>query len=146
MILSGAFHVVMLKKIFRQASQSDIIVNAHKINKGEPVLLDNKSKDFFFLKRQDPNIILRVVLALIQEKLPRYVHARPQDIQVLTPMRKGALGVERLNEVLQYYLNPASEEKEEKETTRGLFREGDKVMQIKNNYQMEGQEPLRYND
>ena len=144
MILSGAFHVVMLKKIFRQASQSDIIVNAHKINKGEPVLLDNKSKDFFFLKRQDPNIILRVVLALIQEKLPRYVHARPQDIQVLTPMRKGALGVERLNEVLQYYLNPASEEKEEKETTRGLFREGDKVMQIKNNYQMEWEAKNRY--
>ena len=144
MILSKAYHVVMLKKIFRQASQSDIIVNAHKINKGEAVVLDNKSKDFFFLKRQDPNIILRVVLALILEKLPRYVHARWQDIQVLTPMRKGALGVERLNEVLQYYLNPPSEDKAEKETPRGLFREGDKVMQIKNNYQMEWEAKNRY--
>lgn len=144
MILSGAFPVVMLQKIFRQASQSDIIVNAHKINRGEHVTLDNKSRDFFFLKRQDPNIILRVVLALIQDKLPRYVDAKPYDIQVLTPMRKGALGVENLNEVLQRYLNPPSEDKAEKETARGRFREGDKVMQIKNNYQIEWEARNRY--
>lgn len=144
MILSDAFHVVMLQKIFRQASQSDIIVNAHKINRGEHVTLDNKSRDFFFLKRQDPNIILRVVLALIQDKLPRYVDAKPYDIQVLTPMRKGALGVENLNEILQKYLNPPSEDKSEKETARGRFREGDKVMQIKNNYQIEWEARNRY--
>lgn len=144
MIHSGAFHVVMLQKIFRQASQSDIIVNAHKINRGEPVTLDNKSRDFFFLRRQDPNIIIRVVLALVQEKMPRYVNARPYDIQVLTPMRKGALGVERLNEVLQRYLNPPDDSKAEKETAHGLFREGDKVMQIKNNYQIEWEARNRY--
>lgn len=144
MIRSEEYHVVMLKKIFRQASQSDIIVNAHKINRGELVELDNKSKDFFFLKRQDPNIIIRVLLALIQEKLPPYVHAKPYDIQVLTPMRKGALGVERLNEVLQRYLNPPSKDKTEKEAPRGLFREGDKVMQVKNNYQIEWEARNRY--
>jgi len=144
MIRSERYHVVMLTKIFRQATQSDIIVNAHKINRGEPVELNNKSKDFFFLKRQDPNIIIRALLALIQEKLPPYVHAKPYDIQVLTPMRKGALGVERLNEVLQRYLNPPSENKTEKETPRGIFREGDKVMQIKNNYQIEWEARNRY--
>lgn len=144
MIRSEKYHVVMLTKIFRQASQSDIIVNAHKINRGEQVELNNKSRDFFFLKRQDPNIIIRVVLALIQEKLPPYVHAKPYDIQVLTPMRKGALGVERLNEILQRYLNPPSGEKTEKEAPRGLFREGDKVMQIKNNYQIEWEARNRY--
>lgn len=137
MISSNVYPVVSLKKIFRQASESDIIVNAHKINRGELVSLDNKSKDFFFLQRQEPNIIIRVLLALILEKLPPYVHAKPYDIQVLTPMRKGALGVEALNVVLQKYLNPPSEQKQEKEFSRGLLREGDKVMQIKNNYQME---------
>lgn len=144
MIASGAYPVVMLEKIFRQASQSDIIVNAHKINRGEPVVPDNKSRDFFFLKRDDPNVILRVVLALVQDKLPRYVNAKSFDIQVLTPMRKGALGVERLNEVLQRYLNPPSREKPERETGRGLLREGDKVMQIKNNYQIGWEAKNRY--
>ena len=136
-IRAGSCPVVQLTRIFRQASQSDIIVNAHKINRGEHVTLDNKSRDFFFLQRQDPNVILRVVLALVQEKMPRYVDARPTDIQVLTPMRKGSLGVENLNEMLQRYLNPPSSEKNEKETARGRFREGDKVMQIKNNYDKE---------
>ncbi len=136
-IRSKAFPVVRLTRIFRQAAQSDIIVNAHKINRGEQVTLDNKSRDFFFLKRQDPNVILRVVLALVQEKMPKYVHAQISDIQVLTPMRKGALGVENLNQVLQRYLNPASQNKEEKEHGKGLFRVGDKVMQIRNNYQLE---------
>ena len=143
-IRSGAYPVVMLTKIFRQASQSDIIVNAHKINRGEQVTLDNKSRDFFFLERQDPNVILRVVLALVQEKMPRYVNAKMYDIQVLTPMRKGALGVEHLNEILQRYLNPPAEDKAERQTARGLFREGDKVMQIKNNYQIEWEARNRY--
>ena len=143
-IRAGSYPVVQLTRIFRQASQSDIIVNAHKINRGEHVTLDNKSRDFFFLQRQDPNVILRVVLALVQEKMPRYVDARPTDIQVLTPMRKGSLGVENLNEMLQRYLNPPSPEKNEKETARGRFREGDKVMQIKNNYQIEWEARNRY--
>ncbi len=144
MIRGEACPVVMLQKIFRQAGRSDIIVNAHKINRGEQVIPDNHSRDFFFLERQDPNVILRVVLALVQEKLPPYVNAKPFDIQVLTPMRKGALGVEHLNEILQKYLNPASPDKAEHETAHGLLREGDKVMQIKNNYQVEWEARNRY--
>lgn len=137
MIESKCFNVVKLQKIFRQAMESDITLNAHKINAGEPIQLDNKSKDFFFLKRDDITIILRVVLSLIQEKLPKYVQANPFDIQVLTPMRKGELGVERLNQLLQQYLNPKAPNKNEKEAHHCIFREGDKVMQIKNNYQIE---------
>ena len=136
-IASGEFPVVELVKIFRQASQSDIVVNAHKINQGVPVSLDNKSMDFFFLKRYDANVIISVVITLIQKKMPKFVDAEPYDIQVLTPMRKGLLGVERLNVILQQYLNPPSKEKKEKEHGKGLFREGDKVMQNKNNYQLE---------
>lgn len=130
-------NVVMLTKIFRQASTSDIIVNAHKINHGEEVILDNKSMDFFFLKRYDADVIINVVLQLIKQKLPKFVDAEPYDIQVLTPMRKGLLGVERLNGILQQYLNPPMKNKLEKEHGDILFREGDKVMQIRNNYQLE---------
>lgn len=136
-IRSEKFPVVELIKIFRQASQSDIVVNAHKINKGIPVVLDNKSMDFFFLKRYDANVIISVIITLIQKKLPKFVQANPYDIQVLTPMRKGLLGVERLNQILQQYLNPPAPDKKEKEQGNGLFRVGDKVMQIKNNYQTE---------
>ena len=143
-IRSGQFSVVELTKIFRQASESDIVVNAHKINKGEQVELNNKSRDFFFLKRYDADIIIRVVIALIQEKLPKYVEAKPFEIQVLTPMRKGLLGVERLNQILQRYLNPPEPSKKEKEYGQGLFREGDKVMQVKNNYQLEWEIRGRY--
>ena len=143
-IRSGCFPVVELKKIFRQASESDIVVNAHKINRGEQVTINNKSRDFFFLKRYDADIIIRVVIALIQEKLPRYVDAKPYEIQVLTPMRKGLLGVERLNQILQRYLNPPDEKKKEKEIGQRLFREGDKVMQVKNNYQLEWEILGRY--
>ncbi len=134
---SRCFSVVMLTKIFRQAEESDIIVNAHKINRGEEVSLDNKSRDFFFLKRQDADVIISVVITLIRNKLPKYVEADPYDIQVLTPMRKGLLGVDRLNGILQEYLNPPESGKSEKEYGDRLFREGDKVMQIKNNYQLE---------
>ncbi len=137
MIDSGRFHVVRLAKVFRQAAQSDIIVNAHKINKGEPVALDNKSMDFFFLKRFEADVIIRVAIQLIHQKLPKFVGAAPFEIQVLTPMRKGLLGVERLNGVLQQYLNPPSPEKKEQEYRDMVFREGDKVMQVKNNYQLE---------
>lgn len=133
---SHACNVVMLTKIFRQASTSDIIVNAHKINQGEEVVLDNKSMDFFFLKRYEADVIISVVLQLIKQKLPKFVDATPYDIQVLTPMRKGLLGVERLNGILQQYLNPPMKHKAEKEHGDILFREGDKVMQTKNNYQL----------
>lgn len=136
-IQSETFNVVMLTKIFRQASTSDIIVNAHKINRGEEVSLDNKSMDFFFLKRYEADIIINVVLQLVKQKLPKFVDATPYDIQVLTPMRKGLLGVERLNGILQQYLNPPDKSKREKEHGDMVFREGDKVMQTKNNYQLE---------
>ncbi|MGN0342922.1 MAG: ATP-dependent RecD-like DNA helicase [Roseburia sp.] len=141
---SGSFHVVKLTRIFRQASQSDIIVNAHKINRGEEVLLDNKSMDFFFLKRYDPDKIINVMLQLILQKLPKFVGAKPYEIQVLTAMKKGNLGVERLNSVLQHYLNPASPDKKEREYGDKVFREGDKVMQIKNNYQLEWEVLSKY--
>lgn len=137
MIASECFPVVRLTKIFRQATESDIVMNAHKINRGERVVLDNKSRDFFFLKRQDANTIISVIITLLQKKMPKYVDAQPYDIQVLTPMKKGLLGVERLNKILQQYMNPPDKKKAEKEYGEKLFREGDKVMQIKNNYQLE---------
>lgn len=132
---SAVFPVVRLTRIFRQAQKSDIVVNAHRINRGERVSLDNKSRDFFFLKRYDANVIISICIQLIREKLPKYVDAHPFDIQVLTPTRKGLLGVERLNNILQEYLNPPAPDKAEKEHGQMRFREGDKVMQTKNNYQ-----------
>ena len=144
MIQSGCIPVVSLTRIFRQAQESDIVVNAHKINRGEPVLLDNKSRDFFFLKRDDANIIISIVIQLVRDKMPRYVNAKMYDIQVLTPMRKGLLGVERLNKILQEYLNPPDRTKTEQEQNGILFREGDKVMQVKNNYQLEWEIRGRY--
>lgn len=144
LIESECFPIITLSKIFRQAEQSDIVVNAHKINRGETVILDNKSQDFFFLKRQDANTIISVVLTLIQKKLPKYVDADTFDIQVLTPMRKGLLGVERLNSILQHYLNPPDAKKAEKEHGSRVFRVGDKVMQIKNNYQLEWEIATKY--
>jgi exodeoxyribonuclease V alpha subunit len=143
-INSHHFNVVKLTKIFRQAKESDIIVNAHKINAGEPIRLDNKSKDFFLIKRDNVTAIMQVIVALVRDKMPKYVNATPYDIQVLTPMRKGELGVERLNQVLQYYLNPPSKDKKEKEYHNCIFREGDKVMQIKNNYQLTWEIKSRY--
>ena len=141
---SNQFHTVKLNKIFRQASTSDIVVNAHKINNGEDVILDNKSMDFFFLKRYEADKIINVTLQLIKQKLPKFVDATEYDIQVLTPTRKGLLGVERLNQVLQMYLNPEDGKKREKEYNGTIFREGDKVMQIKNNYQLEWEIRSKY--
>lgn len=136
-ILSDCFNVVKLTKIFRQASESEIIVNAHKINDGENVELNKYSKDFLFLHRDNANAIINAMITLVREKLPNYVNADMMDIQIMSPMRKGPVGVERLNSVLQEYLNPSDGSKNEKEFGDGIFREGDKVMQIKNNYQME---------
>lgn len=144
LIESRTFPVIMLKRIFRQAGESDIIVNAHKINRGEKIELDNKSKDFFFLERADVNVIYKHMIQLIREKLPSYVNAASYDIQVLTPMRKGNLGAAALNSILQKYLNPPSAQKKEYELGERLFREGDKVMQIKNNYQIPWEIVSRY--
>lgn len=144
LIRSERFPVVMLEKIFRQATESDIILNAHRIHAGEDVVLDNKSKDFFFLERNDVNVIYKHMIQLILEKLPPYVGAQPYDIQVLTPMRKGMLGVETLNGILQKYLNPPSDSKKEYVSGSTLLREKDKVMQIKNNYQLEWEVVSKY--
>ena len=142
---SGCFPTVILDRIFRQAATSDIIVNAHRINKGQPVALDNKSKDFFFLERNDINVIYKHMIQLITEKLPRYVNADYMDIQVLTPMRKGMLGAEQLNLILQQYLNPPESSKKEHQAGNVTFREGDKIMQIRNNYQLEWEIVGKYN-
>ena len=144
-LASGKFESVKLEKIFRQAQESDIVMNAHKIHKGQHVLLDNKSKDFFFLKRDDADTIISVMLTLVKEKMPKYVDAGISDIQVLTPTRKGLLGVERLNSILQRYLNPESPDKKEWKGDTRVFREGDKVMQIRNNYQLEWEVTGNYN-
>ena len=137
MIRSRAFPVVQLNRIFRQASESSIVVNAHKINRGEKVDLKVKTKDFLFLNYIDPNQIISIIRWLVQDKLPAYVDADLFDIQVLTPMRKGPLGVENLNRILQRYLNPPEEGKKERVYGEHVFRQGDKVMQIKNDYQLE---------
>lgn len=137
MISSGAFTTVRLTHIFRQAAESDIVLNAHRINEGEPVDLSKKSRDFLFIRGQDPASISGYIKTLITKKLPPYVDADVYDIQVLTPTRKGALGVEVLNKELQAFLNPPSAEKKEKRLGDILFREGDKVMQIKNDYDIE---------
>lgn len=136
LIKSECFQVTKLTKIFRQAAESDIIINAHKINAGEHLNIDNKSRDFFLLPRDNANVIISVIIQLVRDKMPKYVNASMYDIQVLTPMRKGELGVERLNQILQQYLNPRENGKKEKEYQKHIFREGDKVMQIKNNYQL----------
>lgn len=133
---SHCFNVVKLSHIFRQAAESDIIVNAHRINDGEEISLDNQSKDFFCLKREDSHGVLEVMLWLVRDKMPKYTGCTPFDVQVLTPMKKGELGVYRCNEILQKYLNPEDRRKNQIENHGVLFREGDKVMQMKNNYQI----------
>ncbi len=143
-IHSGCFEVVKLEKIFRQASESEIIMNAHKINKGEPVTLNKYSKDFLFVRRNSPDAIIAAMCTLIKEKLPDYVHADRKDIQILTPTRKSAVGAQRLNRIMQQYLNPPSADKMEKEVGDTIYRVGDKVMQIKNNYQLEWERKSRY--
>ena len=135
-INSHCFNVVRLSHIFRQAAESDIIVNAHRIHRGEEIALDNQSKDFFCLKRDDSHGVLEVMLWLVRDRMPKYTHCTPFDVQVLTPMKKGELGVRRCNEVLQRYLNPEAPGKNQMELHGVLFREGDKVMQMKNNYQI----------
>lgn len=134
---SNAYSSIRLKNIFRQAMNSDIVVNAHKINKGEHITLDTNSKDFLFLERNDESVIKEIMVWMIKDKLPKYCNADMLDIQVLTPMRKGNLGCIELNRFLQSKLNPQAPGKKEHIVGDFIFREGDKVMQIKNNYKME---------
>ncbi len=141
---SGKIESVTLSRIFRQAGESDIVVNAHRINEGKEIKLDNKSRDFFFLERDNVNVIYKHMIQLITEKLPQYVNAGMYDIQVLTPMRRGPLGAEALNVILQKYLNPPEQGKQELAHGDSILRVGDKVMQIKNNYQLEWEVVSRY--
>lgn len=141
---SASFGVAVLDRIFRQAAKSDIVMNAHYINKGQQIRLDNDSEDFFFLERRDADQIIEGIIYLVTKKLPPYVKAQPFEIQVMTPMRKGVLGVENLNAVLQERLNPPSRDKEEIAVGGMKLREGDKVMQIKNNYQLEWEIRSKY--
>ena len=138
---SGAFCSITLQKIFRQAKQSDIVMNAHRILQGQQLDLENHSRDFFFLERRDPKVIYKHIVLLMEQMLPKYVQGTRDDIQVLTPMRKGALGCIRLNEVLQSVLNPEVPGKKETRAHDQVFRVGDKVMQTRNNYQMEWEIP-----
>ena len=136
-IESECFKVVRLTKVFRQAGESGIATNAHKINEGKEVKLDNSFGDFLYIERENAQMALNATIGLIKTKLPAYVGANEMDIQVLTPMRNGILGVNSLNPGLQMYMNPPDKNKNEKEIAGVVFREGDKVMQIKNNYQLE---------
>ena len=137
LISSGVFRTVILRKIFRQALESDIVTNAHRILSGEMPEMSNKSRDFFFLERDNAPVIYKHTVELMRDRLPGYLHCQTGEIQVLTPMRKGPLGVSRLNEVLQSVLNPPAKNKREVQRQDVIFREGDKVMQTRNNYQIE---------
>ena len=132
---SNVIKTVRLNEIFRQARESMIVVNAHKINNGEPLFLNVKNKDFFFLRKNTNEDILNEIIGLVNERLPRFYNVdKLKDIQVLTSMRKGDLGVNNLNIELQKYLNPPNKYKQEEEFAKRTFRVGDKVMQIRNNY------------
>lgn len=136
-IHSGHINIVKLDRIFRQAGESHIVVNAHRINAGEMIDLKNNKSDFFFVKRHDPRKVISEIITLIKTRLPKFAELDGSDgIQILTPTRKGILGVDNLNKELQSSLNKMSKDKTEKVYRDRLFREGDKVMQIKNNYNL----------
>ena len=139
LINSKFINVVRLKEIFRQGKESMIIVNAHKINNGEMPYLNKKGGDFFFDARDEVENILSTILDLVNRRLPSFNSkwSKIWDIQVLSPTRKGLLGVDNLNNEIQAILNPSSKDKKEKQVRDIVFREGDKVMQIKNNYSLE---------
>ena len=135
MIDSKVINVVTLNEIFRQARESMIVVNAHRINNGEPLYLNSKGKDFFFIKKDTNELILDEIIGVVSERLPKYYKLdKLKDIQVLSSMRKGDLGVTNLNNELQKYLNKPEKFKVEESFAKRIFRVGDKVMQIKNNY------------
>lgn len=137
-INSEVIKVLSLDEIFRQGEESMIILNAHLVNKGQNPLVNEKDKDFFFIKSKSSNEILKTITNLCKERLPKFYGFHPlKDIQVLSPMRKGDLGVVRLNADLQSVLNPKADNKKERRFQDEVFREGDKVMQVKNNYSIE---------
>ena len=144
LIASGQIPTVTLRRIFRQALQSDIVVNAHKINEGIHPVISNKSPDFFFVRELDPGTIAGYAIKLVRDNLPRYLHIPGSEIQVMAPMKKGVLGVVNLNRMMQSYLNPAERGKEEHSRGDTLFREGDRVMQVRNNYQIEWTQRGKY--
>lgn len=137
-IESNCVKVVRLKHIFRQAQESMIIVNAHKINNGEMPLLNEKNKDFYFIRNENQNETLATIIELIDKRLPKFNKKwnKDQHIQILSPMRKGILGVLSLNKELQNILNPKHSQKAERQFRDLIFRTGDKVMQVKNNYSL----------
>lgn len=137
-ISSGEIKVVNLDKIFRQAEESMIVKNAHLINKGESPVLNEGNKDFFMIFDNNMKSSAETICNLVQKRLPDFYGVDPfKDIQVLTPMKKGEVGVNNLNTMLQNALNPKSKSKNEINYNGILFREGDRVMQIKNNYQIQ---------
>ena len=132
-----------LTEIFRQAGESMIIINAHRINRGEAPILNARDKDFFFLQRNVQEHIVRTIIDLCSRRLPDTYSLDPlKDIQVLTPTKKGPAGVINLNMELQKVLNPPGTGKAEKASRAYVFREGDRVMQIRNNYSPDGNEPM----
>lgn len=134
LISSGCFNVVRLSRIYRQAAESDIVMNAHRMIGGEAIDLAKRSRDFLFIRQGTPDGILNTMLTLVRDKLPSYVEAAVSELQIMTPMRKGPLGVENLNRSLQAVMNPARPDRAERELNGTLFRAGDKVMQIRNDY------------
>lgn len=137
-INSESVNVVKLDEIFRQAEKSMIVINAHRINKGEKPILNEKDKDFYFINTNKPEDTLKTIIGLNKDRLPNFYNVDPtQDIQVLTPMKRGDVGTNSLNKHLQAALNPKSQDKEEKKMGNEIFRTGDKIMQIKNNYNIE---------
>ncbi|MFA5577411.1 MAG: ATP-dependent RecD-like DNA helicase [Tissierellaceae bacterium] len=137
-ISSGVVKIVRLDQIFRQSEESMIIVNAHRINKGDRPILNEKDKDFYFLAADSPKNIVNTIVELCTERLPKFYGLDGlKDIQILTPMKKGEVGINSLNKSLQSVLNPRSKSKLEKQIGDEIFRVGDKVMQIKNNYSTE---------
>ena len=138
LIASGVIKTVRLTEIFRQSKESLIVTNAHKINAGEPPVLTAADKDFFFVRREDENNIAETIADLVTQRLPRaYGKSIRNEIQIITPSRKGVGGVENLNTTLQSCINPPAKFKKEKKTHGTLFREGDRVMQTVNDYDIE---------
>ena len=138
--------VVRLNQIFRQAAESHIVLNAHRIHAGETIVLGEDYKDFFHLEKNSSRDVTNLLIRLLVKELPPYLNIKPYEIQVLTPMRKGELGVEKLNGILQEYMNPKSRQKEEREFHGILFREKDKIMQMKNDYQMKWEKRNDFGD
>ena len=145
-LASGTIPYCMLTKIFRQGEKSLIITNAHLINDGKMPLIDNTSQDFFFESKGDPESIKNTIVNLVTTRLPKFLKTDPREIQVLAPMKAGVCGIESLNKTLQEVINPPSVTKPQVEVGQTIFRLGDKVMQITNNYDLEWKKHGKYAD